>query len=60
MISVEYVEPRKAVSDGYLDEYRVNLLKSSSDSKGRPLWAVYFHLGHVKLWSQRKMGYKVQ
>lgn len=72
LIAVEYVGPRKPVSDGFLDEYRINLLKSSADSKGRPLWAAHFHFadsqaaptafgkGHLKLWSQRKMGYREQ
>ncbi|OCT22451.1 hypothetical protein A6E19_15880 [Pseudomonas putida] len=72
LITVEYVGPRKPISDGYLDEYRINLLKSPGDSKGRPLWAAHFHFadsqaaptafgkGHLKLWSQRKMGYREQ
>ncbi|WP_339443776.1 dermonecrotic toxin domain-containing protein [Pseudomonas hunanensis] len=72
LLAVEYVGPRQVVSDGYLDEYRISLLRAPGESRGKPLWAAHFHFadsqaaptafgkGHLKLWSQRKMGYREQ
>ncbi len=69
---MEYVGPRQVVSDGYLDEYRISLLRAPGEGRGKPLWAAHFHFadsqaaptafgkGHLKLWSQRKMGYREQ
>jgi len=71
LITVEYVGPRQQDSNGYLDEYKINL-KGKPGSKGRPLWAAHFHFsdaqaaptdfekGHLKLWRQRLQGYKDQ
>ena len=71
LITVEYVGPRKQDSNGYLDEYRISQ-KGKPGSKGRSLWAAHFHFadaqaaptdfdkGHLKLWSQRRQGYKDQ
>ena len=72
LLDVEYVGPRQVVSDGYLDEYRISLLRAPGELRGKPLWAAHFHFsdsqaaptafgkGHLKLWSQRKMGYREQ
>ncbi|MDH4549663.1 DUF6543 domain-containing protein [Pseudomonas sp. BN607] len=72
LLAVEYVGPRQVVSDGYLDEYRISLLRAPGEALGKPLWAAHFHFadsqaaptafgkGHLKLWSQRKMGYREQ
>jgi len=71
LLDVEYVGPRQVVSDGYLDEYRISL-RASGAPRGKPLWAAHFHFadsqaaptafgkGHLKLWNQRKMGYREQ
>jgi len=71
LIAVEYIGPRKQDSTGYLDEYKISL-KGKPGSKGQPLWAAHFHFadaqaaptdfdkGHLKLWRQRKLGYKDQ
>ena len=72
LLNVEYLGPRHEVSDGYLDEYRVNLLQAPGSTSGKPLWAAHFHFadsqaaptafgkGHLKLWKQRKLGYREQ
>ncbi|WP_128321708.1 dermonecrotic toxin domain-containing protein [Pseudomonas alkylphenolica] len=73
LLKIEYVGPRQQTADGGgLDEYRIIRLKSASDTKGRNLWAAHFHFndvaanatafdkGHLKLWSQRKWGYREQ
>ncbi|MFJ4345997.1 hypothetical protein [Pseudomonas sp. NPDC089401] len=72
LLEVDYLGPRHAVSDGYLDEYRVKLLQAPGDLNGKPLWAAHFHFadsqaaptafgkGHLKLWKQRKQGYREQ
>ncbi|AJA13890.1 hypothetical protein RPPX_11220 [Pseudomonas putida S12] len=72
LLDVEYVGPRQVVSDGYLDEYRISLLHAPDEPRVKPLWAAHFHFadsqaaptafgkGHLKLWSQRKMGYREQ
>lgn len=72
LLKVTYLGPRMQVSDGYLDEYRIDLLENPDSQQGRPLWAAHFHFadsqaaptafgkGHLKLWRQRKMGYREQ
>jgi len=72
LLDVEYVGPRQVVSDGYLDEYRISLRPAPGEPRGKPLWAAHFHFadsqaaptafgkGHLKLWNQRKMGYREQ
>lgn len=73
LLKIEYLGPRQLTADGGgLDEYRIIRLKSASDTKGRNLWVAHFHFndaaanatafdkGHLKLWSQRKWGYREQ
>ncbi|HGM5579122.1 TPA: DUF6543 domain-containing protein [Pseudomonas putida] len=72
LIKVTYEKSRRVVSDGYLDEYKIELLKAPGEPRGKPLWAAHFHFadsqaapsafgkGHLKLWSQRRLGYKEQ
>lgn len=72
LLSVEYVGPRQQLVDGYLDEYRISLVKPDGQGRSKALWAAHFHFndaqaaptafdkGHLKLWGQRKLGYREQ
>nr|WP_314876746.1 DUF6543 domain-containing protein [uncultured Pseudomonas sp.] len=72
LIKAEYVGPRQQLLDGYLDEYRISLVKPDGQGRGKALWAAHFHFtdaqaaptafgkGHLKQWGQRKLGYREQ
>jgi hypothetical protein len=69
LIKVEYVSPRKTMSDGSaFDEYKIMLVAQPGAKPGRTLWVAHFHMpsvdalpraftrGHLKTWRQRHMG----
>ncbi|WDY58396.1 dermonecrotic toxin domain-containing protein [Pseudomonas sp. PSKL.D1] len=69
LISIERVGPRKALGQGdFLDVYEVRRLPRQGSAVGEGLWEAHFHYpsattparefnrGHLKLWSQRKLG----
>lgn len=72
LVRVTYQGPRQALAEGYLDEYRIDVLEAPGSERGKPLWAAHFHFndaaaaptafgkGHLKLWRQRKLGYREQ
>ncbi|MEE1887660.1 dermonecrotic toxin domain-containing protein [Pseudomonas carassii] len=69
LVTVERVGPRKALATGdYLEVYEVRRLPREGSVTGEGLWEAHFHYpnattpnnafskGHLKLWSQRKLG----
>ncbi|WP_367599013.1 DUF6543 domain-containing protein [Pseudomonas fulva] len=72
LVRVTYQGPRQPLAEGYLDEYRIDVLQAPDSERGKPLWAAHFHFndaaaaptafgkGHLKLWRQRKLGYREQ
>ncbi|NLA03842.1 hypothetical protein GTA07_29950 [Rhodococcus hoagii] len=72
LVRVTYQGPRQPLAEGYLDEYRIDVLEAPDSERGKPLWAAHFHFndaaaaptafgkGHLKLWRQRKLGYREQ
>lgn len=72
-ISIRCTTRRKALSaNDYLDIYEIQRLPSRSNERGTGLWEAHFHYqdestpahqfskGHLKIWSQRTMGWKTQ
>lgn len=72
-VSIHQAGPRKALAGGdYLDIYEVRRLPRGGQATGEGLWEVHFHYpaattpvsefsrGHLKLWSQRKLGRQAQ
>ena len=72
-MSIHRAGPRKALAGGdYLDIYEVRRLPREGQATGEGLWEVHFHYpaattpvsefsrGHLKLWSQRKLGRQAQ
>ncbi|WP_409273384.1 dermonecrotic toxin domain-containing protein [Pseudomonas sp. KCJK9111] len=72
LLRVTYQGPRQPLAEGYMDEYRIDVLETPGSERGKPLWAAHFHFndagaaptafgkGHLKLWPQRKLGYREQ
>lgn len=72
LLRVTYQGPRQPLAEDYLDEYRIDVLEAPGSERGKPLWAAHFHFndagaaptafgkGHLKLWPQRKLGYREQ
>ncbi|KTS93914.1 dermonecrotic toxin domain-containing protein [Pseudomonas parafulva] len=72
LLRVTYQGPRQPLAEDYLDEYRIDVLEAPGSERGKPLWAAHFHFndagaaptafgkGHLKLWRQRKLGYREQ
>ncbi|RWU26575.1 hypothetical protein DM813_01750 [Pseudomonas alkylphenolica] len=72
-ISIRPTTRRKMLSaNDYLDIYEVHRLPSRGNAKGTGIWEAHFHYpdatvparrfakGHLKIWSQRKIGQKAQ
>ncbi|MBA1188366.1 hypothetical protein G7Z99_04820 [Pseudomonas entomophila] len=72
-VRVERAGPRKPLSEhDYLDVYEIRRQPVSGQTKGSGLWEAHFHYpeattpgpafskGHLKLWSQRKLGREAQ
>ncbi|MNJ30800.1 hypothetical protein D3C77_254110 [compost metagenome] len=72
-ISIRRTVRRKVLSpNDYLDIYEIQRLPSRSNERGTGLWEAHFHYrdpmapadnfvkGHLKIWSQRTLGWKTQ
>lgn len=72
-ITVQRAGQRKALSaNDYLDVYEIRRRIRSGEQEGEGLWEAHFHYpsattparqfsrGHLKLWTQRKLGRKAQ
>lgn len=72
-ISILPTTRRKMLSaNDYLDIYEIHRLPSRGNAKGTGIWEAHFHYpdatgaarqfakGHLKIWSQRKIGQKAQ
>lgn len=73
VVHVERAGPRRRLSDhDYLDVYEIRRQPAVGQTKGSGLWEAHFHYpdettpahafskGHLKLWSQRKLGREAQ
>ncbi|MEG1041438.1 MAG: hypothetical protein RSE94_16115 [Pseudomonas sp.] len=72
-ISIKRTTTRKALAaNDFLDVYEIRSVPSRGDEQGRAIWEAHFHYkdsatparqfakGHLKTWSQRLIGRKVQ
>lgn len=73
VVGIERAGPRKRLSEhDYLDVYEIRRKPAAAQAKGSGLWEAHFHYpeattpgrafskGHLKLWSQRKLGREAQ
>ena len=73
VVGIERAGPRKRLSEhDYLDVYEIRRKPTAAQAKGSGLWEAHFHYpeattpgrafskGHLKLWSQRKLGREAQ